>query len=379
MTQSMDKARERFAVIVGAITVLLIIFLAAYVRADGAVSEENYRLGIDPAPPARYHRLYLPVYTEGNETEIHFVIELDTAGSGSPRFEVEFLDDANLMLKQMSTTYYKRFTTGSTAGPVDTFDVTFRVNVTQGWPVGTYWFVVNKENEANDWCLVDFTLEYWTDLVGNGGLIERRFDGLEASVAAVTRDTEDVEGRTTSLEAALADVRNDIDVEVGNLKYLIERANFTQREEYLTALAVVDRRAIDTSAELNTSLNARIDALAALVDLKLYINAIAARLRMDELNASVQDLRASLNGSLARTKALEDRVAFLERALLGAALVLNDTRADLSKLDNETAAAPETIGTGALAALVIGVPATISAAVAVMAHRQAKKDRRILQ
>jgi hypothetical protein len=354
------EAADQMIALAGIIAILilvcacLIVIFALSARGDGTVSEEHYRIGIDPAPPARYHRLYLPVYTEGNETEIHFVVELDTAGSGSPRFDVEFLDDANLVLKQMGTTYYEKFTTGSSAGVTTTFDTRFKVNVTQGWPVGTYWFVVNKETEANDWCLVDFTLEYWTDLVGNGGLVERRFDGVEASVAAVTRDVELVEARAAALEAALADVRNDIDVEVLNLEYLIERANFSQREEYLSALAVIDRRAIDTSAELNKSLNARIDALAELVDLKLYISAIAARLRMDELNASVQDLRDTLNGSLARTRALEDRVAFLEVALLGAARALNDTRADVAALDNETAAAPETARGDLFAAGILG-------------------------
>lgn len=344
------------------VIVLFLVFIAVVAvivaDADGTVSEEHYRIGVDPVSRL-YHRLYLPVYTEGNETEIHLSVQLETAGSGSPRFDVEFLDDANLVLRQMGTTYYERFATGST-GVTTTFDTLFTVNVTQGWPVGTYWFVITKETEGNDWCWVDFTLEYWTAEAGSGGLVERRFDGVEASVAAVTRAVELVDGRAAALEAALAGLRNELGSEVLNLKYLIERANYTQREEYLAALAVVDARSIRSIATLNASLSSILEGVAG--DLENSTSAFLQALQAAraQAQADMDDLSSKVNASAARTAALEAENAALRVRLTALEGRVKIAEGNVTKLSSRTSAETDRTNPGivllmVMASIILGV------------------------
>jgi len=327
------------AVTLALFAVIVMLAITMSVRADGTVSDDDYRIGID-AGTAQYHRLYVPVLMEGNRTQVDASFVLLRAGSGSPRFSIEFLDNMNFELRQRGNTHYERYTTGSTVGPTTSFTTSFVLDLEQGWPNGIYWFCVDKETEANDWCFITWSVAYVTDELGNGALVEQRFEGVEASVQDVTRDVELVDARAAALEGALHALDQELAAQVLALQLVVEKANFTQREDFLDRLNNVVLLWYQRLNAVNDTLTGALEGLDEVLRAELYNITAEVERAAAELNATVEDLDATVRADHARTAALEARLVELERALGLAERALNDTRASVAALDNETAAAP---------------------------------------
>lgn len=329
------------SVTIALFVVLIVLAATVAVRADGNVGEDDYRIGVDPTPPGTYHRLYVPVLMEGNRTQVDASFVLKTAGSGSPRFTVKFLDDRNFELRRTGTTHYEWFTTGSTVGPTTTFTTSFNMSLEQGWPNGVYWFVVDKETEGNDWCFITWSVSFVTDEVGNGALVELRFEGVEASVAKVTRDVELVDARAAALEADLAELRADLGAEVMLLKYLIETVNFTQGVALRAAVAALEADLEGGLGALNTSLSAILEGVRSEAYNETYALARALEGLMLQAQADFSDLSSRINATAARSNAFEAENEALRELLEALEGRLEVLEGNVTALGDKEAAAPD--------------------------------------
>jgi len=364
MNGNESKSELLWAMIATAVIVawfFVLLFLATNVGADGGGSDDSYKIGVDTTVnPAEYRRLYLPIYTAGNNTHVTFQVDVErSGGQDNDRFWVELLDNENMMLSLSYITSYEVYTAGSSTRAVETYGIDLVLSRSQGWDEGVYWIIVEKDAPGNTWCWISYEYSYETDAPGMGGLVEKE----------ISR----VDNRIDDLEFAHKGLVSEVEalgIQLGKLFDLVEElqeinAKLAENDSLIRGLISENAWAL---YRLKNELEAMNDSVqAALEDLNISVY-MQLRAVQDDLNTRVAMLNADLNYTMGRqntivdkvngikdnTDALEERVDELE-ALLDA------TEANVTALEGEEMPADSDAGAYAVGLIALGVAGTAAA------------------
>lgn len=295
---------------------IIMLFLATTVFADGSGEDDNYFIGVDEdaIPNAEYRRLYIPIYTEGNNTVLHFEARTVVSGQGNGLWWIEFMDNENMMLRLTGTTAYKVVPAASSTRAVNLYEFDITISLGTGWDEGLYWIVVEKDRPGGEWCWISYNYSYETDVPGTGGLVKKEFERVDSRI-------DDIMIAQQILALDLMDLRTELEVLNDLILNIKERAdilewNDTDIRAFLWELSELISEAQQQAEAATLTLEEDLEAL----NLSFFMKLNTVR---DELANQVSLLTAELNDATSRLRTVTSREVDLE-----AELKLLDDRVD---------------------------------------------------
>ena len=337
--------------------VLLMAVLAIVVNADGTGDDDSYKVGVDTTvSPAQYRRLYIPIYTEGNNTVLHFEARTVTTGQGNGLWWVEFMDNENMLLKLTDTTSYRVITAGSSTRAVSLYEFDIVISLEAGWNEGLYWIVVEKDFSGNEWCWISYSYNYQTDSPGAGGLILRKVEDLNETIMTLDADLTAtqlsiiaLEGRVRGVNASVIQLRVDLEQGLKNLQEalsLLNQSVYIGTDEAIALAVDVVRNDLQY---LNDTFFLALGHLESLFDDL-----------MDQMVVDLDYLTSRVNVLASNNYILEDDIAALEDDVDALRAALEDVDTNITDLEAEEPPVDSDAGVFAVGiiALALGVAGT---------------------